>query len=482
MGVFKHILQCAWAFYAKKWIENTAMKRIFYTLVALAVFAATPQAQRVLTLEECIEIALQNNIDIKRAKNNAVAAESNLFQSKMNWLPSLNASAGHRWNEGLNFDLISGGLVNTTTLGGSGSINANMTIFDGFSNMLNAQRSKFVYKAAEANVASNIQTTEVSIVAGFLNLITFRENLKIAEQTKDILQEQLEREEKRERAGVGNMEQVYNFRSQVAQQELVIVNTRNSLETAKLTLIQLLLLDPSEDISFEGITASDEELEYEIKAYSEIYDKAYNFSPGIKSAEYSLKASEKALKSAQNYWMPSLSVNASYGTNWSSNRVNVLERDVNGVPTRTEVVDLSTQFEENVSKFAGLNLSIPIFNRFRNSNQVQQNKIQVLNSELGLEQAKNSLTNGVQQAYLNLVNAKTSYAAAKESLVNLNTTYEFAQNRYENGTIDFVTYLQALNGKNNGELQLARAKYSILFRQLILDIFTGELEMENESN
>ena len=69
-------------------------------------------------------------------------------------------------------------------------------------------------------------------------------------------------------------------------------------------------------------------------------------------------------------------------------------------------------------------------------------------------------------------------AAAKESLLNLNTSYKFAKNRYENGTIDFVTYLQSLNGKNNGEFQLARAKYAILFRQLILDIFTGDLEMD----
>ena len=80
---------------------------------------------------------------------------------------------------------------------------------------------------------------------------------------------------------------------------------------------------------------------------------------------------------------------------------------------------------------------------------------------------------------MNLVNAKTSYAAAKESLLNLNTAFEFAKNRYESGTIDFVTYLQSLNGKNNGELELVRSKYGILFRKYILDIFTGESKLNN---
>ena len=101
----------------------------------------------------------------------------------------------------------------------------------------------------------------------------------------------------------------------------------------------------------------------------------------------------------------------------------------------------------------------------------------MLNSELSLEQAKNTVTNSIQQAYLNLVNAQTSYAAAKESLTNLNTSFEFAKNRYENGTIDFFTYLQSLNGKNRGEFELVQAKNRILFRRLVLDILTGELEM-----
>jgi outer membrane protein len=80
---------------------------------------------------------------------------------------------------------------------------------------------------------------------------------------------------------------------------------------------------------------------------------------------------------------------------------------------------------------------------------------------------------------LNLVNSKSAFAAAKESLLNLNMAFEFAKSRYENGTIDFVTYLQSLNGKNTGELQLVQTKYTILFRQLILDIYTGELNQGN---
>lgn len=268
------------------------------------------------------------------------------------------------------------------------------------------------------------------------------------------------------------MEQVYNFRSQVAQQELRIVDLRNQLQSAKLTLIQLLLLDPLDQYEFEGITASDDELEAELESYQSVYDKSRDFSPALKSAQFNLEASKKSYKIEQFNWMPSISVGASYGTNWTSN---IKGADGN-------VLDISEQLRNNVAKGARFNLNVPLFTRFQNRTRMQQQKINYLNAELTLQDTENDLRNQVQQAYLDLLNAKESYKAAKESLLNLNTSFEFSKNRYENGTIDFVTYLVSLNGKNNGELELTRATYSILFRKLILDIYTGELNMNMNIN
>ncbi len=441
---------------------------------------AVVNAQQSLTLQESIEIALKNNINIKRARNNAISAKAGFAQSKYNFLPSLSAGANHRWNEGLNFDTNTGRLVNTTSLGGGGSIDASLNIFDGFQNRINVSRNKFLYQSSEEAVKSSIQTTESSVVSSFLQLIVTRENLKIAQETMSLLNDQLDVAEKREKSGVASMEQVYNLKSQVAQQQLTIVGFQNTLQSSELTLMQLLLLDPKDQYIFEGITINDADLDAELASYDEIYNKSLEYSPAIRSSEFDLEASKRSLKISQFAWMPSLRLSAGMGTGWSSNAFNVLERDpVTNEATRTKVIDLSTQFEKNVYKSASLSLGIPLFSRMSNRTQFQQSKIQMFNSELSLEQAKNTLTNEVQQAYLNLVNARTSYKAAKESMINLNTSFEFSKTRYENGTVDFVTYLTSLNGKNRGELQLVQAKYTILFRQLILDIYTGEMSNQN---
>ena len=452
------------------------MKKILIILSASLLITSGLNAQRILTLEECINIALDNNISIKTARNNAINAKAGYTQSKFNFLPTLNAGANHTWNEGLQFDQTSGGLVNTTTLRGGGSISTNFTIFSGFSNVLNMKQAKLQYESALQNIESNVQVTEATIIGSFLNVISTKEQIKIAEQTLELLNQQLSRQERIEQAGTGSMEQVYNFRSQVAQQKLSIVNLENQLATNELALVQALLLDASEEYEFAGITVNDSELEEQIETFGSVYDRAISYSPGLKSAKYGLEAAQKGLKTAQFAWMPSLTVFASYGTNWSSN---VKARDENNnLITPLRVEELSTQFRNNVSKFAQLSLNVPLFTRFQNKTGVQQAKIRMMNSELTYEQTKNTLTNAVQQAYLNLVNAQTTYAASKESLVNLNTAFEFAKTRYENGTIDFVTYLQSLNNKNGGDLQLIQAKYGIMLRKLILDIYTGdELEL-----
>ena len=429
-------------------------------------------AQRLLTLEECINIALENNIDIKRAKNNAISAKAGYDQSKMNFLPNLSAGASHSWNEGLFFDQTAQGLVNNTTLNGGGSLNTSVTIFNGFSNVLNMSQRKLQYQAAEQTIETNIQFTEAQVVSVFLQVISAQEQLKITEQTLDLLNQQLDQQEKRLSAGVGNMEQVYNFKSQVAQQKLLIINQQNNLASSKLSLIQLLLLDTTQDYEFAGITANDVDLESEIEQYGSVFERALGYSPSLKSSKYSLEASKKSLKASQYAWMPSLTASASMGTSWSSNSK---ARDENGdfiLPIQVE--KLSNQFESNVQKGARLSLNIPLFTRFQNKTGVQQSKIAMLNSELNYEQQKNNLTNQVQQAYLALVNAQTSHVAANESLINLNTAFEFSKTRYENGTINFVTYLQSLNNKNRGELTLVQAKYGIMLRKLILDIYTGD--------
>lgn len=433
------------------------MKKIIYSslFALLTVFSA--QAQQSLSLEECINIALDNNLNIKRSRNNAIAARAGLLQSKLSFLPSLNASSSASWSEGSTLNTAFE-RVSVNNWNARSSINTSVNIFNGFATINGLSQSKFTYEAALDNIDNNILTTKISVVVAYLQVIQGKENLRIAQERLDILEEQLAREEKREAAGVGNMEQVYNFRSQVANQKLSYVNSENQLKSNELALIQLLLLDPAEGYEIQPLTVAEQLLNSELPQYAEVFDKSVAFSPSIKAQENTLKASEKGVSVAKGSRYPSLSASAGYGTRWASS-------------TDESFFD---QYDLNQNKGMSFSLNIPIFNNGRTSGRIQQAKVNKLNSDLQLEQTKNTLTNLIQQAYLDLVNAQSQYRAASENLVALENSFQFSKRRYESGTIDFVTYLQNLNAKNQGELQLSNAKYAFLIRDFILKLYMGQ--------
>ena len=98
----------------------------------------------------------------------------------------------------------------------------------------------------------------------------------------------------------------------------------------------------------------------------------------------------------------------------------------------------------------------------------------MLNSRLQNDQAILNVTNAAQRDYLDLVAAQTSYQTAEENFEALNQTFEFIKKRFETGNTDFYSYLESLNNKNRAEGQLINAKYTIILRKRILDLYRGK--------
>ena len=101
-------------------------------------------------------------------------------------------------------------------------------------------------------------------------------------------------------------------------------------------------------------------------------------------------------------------------------------------------------------------------------------KVNFMNAQIAEEQAVQDVTNSTQRDYLDLVSAQTSYQTAQENFEALNQTFEFIKKRFEAGNTDFYTYLESLNNKNRAEAQLINAKYTIILRKRILDLYRGQ--------
>ncbi len=449
------------------------MRKIAFLLVGFVV-ASMAKAQderqvRVLTLDECIEIALSNNLDIKRAGNNELIARSNNLQSLMQFLPSINAGINWDISVGNQFDNNTGQVVNVSTQRSNPSVSANWVVFQGLSNFHQRKQRENELISAEMNKDNSELNTEASILSFYLNVILSEENIKIAQQRVDLLTAQLDREVKRESVGVGNLESVYNFRSQLANEQLNLINFQNTFRRNKLQLLQAMQLDPTEyDYKVEPYPLADSVILSEPDIFARVLDEAMNYNPSVKAAEAGRRASLYQYRAAQGLRLPTISVLGVYGSNYSSNGAFNPETD--------DFETDATFFEQlgyNEFQFLRFDLNLPLFTRFNNHNRIQTAKLALANAELDNEQARLNVTNTVQTVYLDLINAQATYRSAHENLESLKQSFDFMQKRFETGNSDFYTYLESLNNKNRAEIELSNAKYSIALRKRILELYRG---------
>lgn len=432
-------------------------KILVAAIAVLSISITSGFAQQKLTLQDCIQIGLANNISIKKVSNDFMIARANEKQSKMEFLPRVSAYSNYNVTRGLTNDPTSFDPVTATTRSSTPSVSMDLNIFNGMRTRNTIRRNSLIVQAAEFDLAQSRDDIELAITASYLLVISDVENIKVANDRLELLSNQLKRAERRAEAGVANMEQVFNLRSQIANEQLNKVNLENRYKSDRLSLLQTLLLDPSLDYRIEDPTVLAQNIDPKIPNYQELKEEVLQYSPGLKSASLGIETSKMDLALVKADRLPNLGVRAAYGSTFSSNNQD----------------SYFDQLTVNEQKFLGFGLNIPIFDRHRIKNNIHVSNINIANSELDYQQVRIDLINNLQQAYLDLVAAHSTYQAARENLTALEQSFKFAESRYNSGNTDFYSYLESLNNKNRAEIELINSRYSFIFRKRILEIYRG---------
>lgn len=422
----------------------------------------------VLTLDECIDFALENNIALKRAKNGELIADANEFQSLMNFLPSLSAGINYDYFFGNFFDTNAARQVSETSNSSNPNVSASIMLFNGFSNQYARRRMIEEQKAAQAGTDEAELGVRANILLFFLNVAIAEEDVKISNDRVDLLVKQLDREEKRVSVGVGSMEAVYSIKSQLADERLSQTNAKNAYSSNMLSLLQEMQLDPSVPYAISSEEIDDEQMVLDLEPFDQILSESLSSHPGMRRVKSSKESSRFLVKEAASGRLPTLSAFGRIGSNYSSNGArNPTSGDFE------ENASFNDQLGYNQFEYINFSLNVPIFNQFRASRNVQVSKIGLVNAELDYSQQELAITNTVQQAYLDMLNAQSSYKTAKENLQAQTAALDFIKTRFDAGNTDFYSYFESLNNQGRARAQMINAKYSLIFRKRILDLFRG---------
>ncbi|MEO9502104.1 MULTISPECIES: TolC family protein [Nonlabens] len=434
------------------------MKKIIICSIAVLSFAfAKAQQTKSWTLQECVNYAIENNINIKQADLNIEQAQLDKKDALGAFLPSLNASASNSWNTGLTQNVVTGVLQTQTTRNSSYGINSGVTLFNGMRNAYRHQRAKMNILATQYSAEQLEDNILLNVANSYLNVLFNKENLKQLETQHQLTAKQLEQTQQLVDAGSLPRGDVLEVQATFANEEQQILAAQNNVVISRITLAQILNLDDFKNFDVADPDLSDPSALILDQGADGIYDAATKNRFEIKIAEQNTALAEQDLKIAKGARLPTVNAFFNYNTR-ESDRLNLAFFD---------------QLSLNDGISYGLSLNLPIFNGWSVSNNVKRSKLNVENNRLQETQAKLDLKQNIYQAYNDAQGSRLTYQSAQKALEARELAYEYAQERYNVGLMNAFDFNQSQTQLTNAQSSLLRSKYDYIFKLKVLELFTG---------
>lgn len=433
------------------------MKPVFVLGYLLLHFCALAQPH--YGLQQCIDTALKKNIAVRQSGLLAESAHVNMKQARANLLPDLNVGLDHGINTGRSIDPFTNQYINQSVNYASYAANTGIVVFNGLNLLNSVKQYATAYDASRMELQQAKDNLTLNVILAYLQVLNNEDLLRSAQTQRSVSEKQLERLAILDSQGAIKPSDLTDVKGQLMNDELTILNMRNSLETSKLALAQLMNIPYDPGMTLDRIN-TDEFLTAYSRSSEDVYQTALQQFSLVKSVELRRRSSEYALKAARGLMYPSVTLGGSMQTNYSS-----------AAETSTGKIPYNDQIRNNVFYGVNLGVRIPIFNSFRARNNVKLADIQVRNNELIEESTKVQLRQQIEQAHLNMTNAYERYKTLLQQVDAYNTSFKAAEARLTAGVGTSVDYVIAKSNLDRANINLIAAKYDFVLRKKILDYY-----------
>lgn len=414
--------------------------------------ATAQEASKTWTLQECLDYAYQNNIQVRQSRNNQLSGIEDTKQAKAALFPSLVASTTQSYT-----NYPSSEVTDNNSYTGTYGITAGMTIFEGGKLRTEVKRQKVQNQMDALSVEESVNDIRITIVQAYMQCLYAADAVRINRSTAEASKAQRDRAEEMLRTGSISRVDFAQLQSQYSSDEYQIVVAGSTLDNYKLQLKQLLELDIMEEMNPAVPGVKEENVLKALPPKNEVYETALKVMPQIRRGELGIEAAKLEEKSARAGFFPSISLSASVGTGHMSN---------NDFESGSQIWN---RFNENV----GLTLNIPIFSNRKNRTAVNKAKIALNDSYLEWTSLQKELLRNVESAYLDAVSAQAQYLSAREKEKYARESYELTSEQFRVGVKNTVELITAQNEYSAAQQQVLQAKYLTLLSIELLNIYQG---------
>ena len=443
------------------------MNKIVMTLMGLLLMAVLPTCAQDMgkkwTLQDCIDYALANNIQLKKNEIQRLSAEEDVLQSKADLRPSLNAStnqsAVYRPFISSGQSTVANGYVQSSIdkvyYNGSYGVNANWVVWNGNRNKNTIKLNEITAQKAQVDSVTTARSIEERIVQLYVQILYTTEAIAVSKQSLETSKLNEQRGQTMVEVGKMSRADLAQLTAQRAQDEYNIVVAESNVKNFKFQLKQLLELTDAADFDVAIPQFTDAQALEEIPALNTVYMAALDNRPEIKSSLLAIESSDVSIDIARAAKSPTVSVSGSLGTNTTS-------MDDRG---------FGHQLKTNFDMAIGANLSIPILDNRQAKTAVNKARLQRESNLLDLKDKQKTLYNTIETYWIDATTNQSKFKAAKVATESQMTSYELLSEQFRLGLKNIV---ELMTGKTNlvkAQQNELESKYLTIYNIYMLKFF-----------
>ncbi len=446
-----------------------ALLLIVFFLIAVKNFAQdTAALTGTVSLQQCIDIAIKNNLQVNENEFIAEGSRVSLQQARGNYLPYISASIGHSLSEGRVINNATNQYVTQSSTSASYNLSTSLTLWNAGSIRNFVSSSRLTYEATKMDLQQQKDNITINVILAYLQVLSNEEQLAAAQQQVESFGIQVKKLIDQAKEGaLSNPATLTDLKGSLAAGELSVVNAQNALESSKIVLLQYLNVPYSSSFDLQKLDENLTPVLYDAGSDA-IYQQALNNLAYIKAARFRSLSAIKSLRSAKGQLWPTLSFNPNLGSSYSSYIL---------TPTGDKI-PYTTQLGNNFGSSFGLNLYIPILQGLQGKSRVDQARITVKRTDFEEKSNKTTLQQNVEQAYINMNSGYDRFQKLQDQVNDYTESFRVAQVRFDAGLYTSTEYIIAKTNLDQATINLIAEKYDFILRTKILDYYEGKLSIK----
>lgn len=440
------------------------MKRFLITILFFSSISAG--AQRMLTLDEAIAIALKNNYSIQLSRNDSMMAQLNNSYRDAAFYPTLNANTGITFNNNDQLQKFSDGTTRERNGVKSSNLQAalslNWTLFDGMKMFATRDKVAEFVKLGELGIKNQVVNTVADVINTYYNIVRLKQQVKAVDEQISINEERVKLAEYKLDIGVGAKPDVLQSKVDLNAQKALKLEQMNAIEQQKEILNQLL--------NAKAAAADSPSTFYEVSDSIPINTAISlgDVQAGIESTNPLLLLAKKNIDIARLTLKERIA--DKYPTVGFSSNYNFSKTDNKAV-----VNPFQPLFSRNNGFNYGFTASIPIFNRFNVKRQIQQAKLDINYQQLIYDNQQSLLNLSVINAYKDYEQQKKALALEEENILLARENVNIVLQVYKLNSTTLIQLKEAQLSLQQAYNRLIAARYNAKLAETELMRLKGEL-------